>query len=217
MSDTKIKICGLKREADIRSVNEARPDYCGFIIHVKKSIRNTTPDQVRTLTKMLSDEIVPVGVFVDEPVETVAGLLKDHAIRAVQLHGHEDEAYIRKLRKCGTFPVIQAFRAPSGEDEEEISRWAGAVEESSADLVLIDQGGGGTGKTFDWSVAGKIQRPYFLAGGIRVDNVTEALEKLHPWGLDISSGVETDGQKDRDKILAIVSKIRLFSDRDEEK
>ncbi len=210
MGDVKIKICGLKRKEDIRYVNEAQPDACGFIIHVDKSIRNTTPDQVRALTENLSDAIVPVGVFVNEPVQSVSRLVLDHTIKAVQLHGGEDEAYIQKLRSYGTFPIIKAFPVPEGKDEQEILRWQTAVEESTADLVLIDQGGGGTGRTFDWSFAKRITRPYFLAGGIGPDNVLEALEELHPWGVDLSSSVETDGKKDRGKILDVVSKVRDF-------
>ncbi len=209
MNGTKIKICGLKRPEDIRYVNEARPDFCGFVIDVPKSTRCTTPDQVRALREDLSDEIVPVGVFVNEPVEAVAALLADGTIGAVQLHGGEDEDYIRRLRAFGTFPVWKAFRVPDAPcNPDETAAWLTRVEESSADLVLLDQGGGGTGRTFDWSFARQIRRPFVLAGGINEGNVTEAIRELHPWGVDLSSGVETDGVKDRKKILAVVSKVR---------
>ncbi|MCD8337692.1 MAG: phosphoribosylanthranilate isomerase [Lachnospiraceae bacterium] len=248
----KIKLCGLSRPADIDSVNEARPDYCGFIINVPKSIRNTTPDQVRALRKNLSPEIVPVGVFRNEPVETVAELLLDGTIGAAQLHGSEDEAYIRKLRTYGRFLIIKAFRVPVPEEigdirtrlpenpfdsryaaESEIgekpcqvkaaseptgisagkklSDWADRVNQSSADLVLLDNGGGGTGKTFEWTLANQIQRPFLLAGGIGPDNITEALDQLHPWGVDMSSSVETDGKKDREKMLAAVARVREWN------
>ncbi|MCD8398361.1 MAG: phosphoribosylanthranilate isomerase [Lachnospiraceae bacterium] len=229
----KIKLCGLSRPVDIDSVNKAKPDYCGFIINVPKSIRNTTPDQVRALRKNLSPEIIPVGVFRNEPVENVAELLLDGTIQVAQLHGSEDEEYIRKLRTYGTFSIIKAFRVPSTEElshqKQEVSpekadfepanrsagnvfsSWADMVNKSSADLVLLDNGGGGTGKTFEWTLANRIQRPYLLAGGIGPDNITEALDQLHPWGVDMSSSVETDGKKDREKMLAAVSRVRAWN------
>jgi len=216
----KIKLCGLSRPVDIDSVNEAKPDYCGFIINVPKSIRNTTPDQVRALRKNLSPEIIPVGVFRNEPVENVAELLLDGTIQVAQLHGSEDEDYIRRLRAYGTFFIIQAFRVPIPEEisdirtrspEKVLSDWADMVNKSSADLVLLDNGGGGTGKTFEWTLANQIQRPFLLAGGIGPDNITEALDQLHPWGVDMSSSVETDGKKDRKKMLAAVSRVRAWN------
>ncbi|MCD7818716.1 MAG: phosphoribosylanthranilate isomerase [Lachnospiraceae bacterium] len=212
----KVKICGLSRPEDIESVNEARPDYCGFIINVPGSIRNTTPEQMRALRKNLSPEIIPVGVFRNAPIETVAELLKDGTISAAQLHGNEDENYIRKLRLCGDFTIIKAFRAPKGTEEDtasessQIIRWAEQVNHSSANLVLLDHGSGGTGETFEWKLAERIQRPFLLAGGIGPDNIEEALNQLQPWGVDMSSSVETDGKKDREKILAAVAKVRQW-------
>ncbi|MCD7746119.1 MAG: phosphoribosylanthranilate isomerase [Lachnospiraceae bacterium] len=240
-NSAKIKICGLSRPVDIDYVNEAKPDYCGFIINVPKSIRNTTPEQVRALRAKLSTDIVPVGVFRNAPVEQVAELLLDGTIGVAQLHGSEDEDYIRKLRTYGTFTIFKAFRVPSGEEigdamearpledtkagsaaDEEKERkashlngalrdWADAVNASSADLVLLDNGGGGTGKTFEWALADLIRRPFLLAGGIGPDNLTDALDRLHPWGVDMSSSVETDGKKDREKILAAVAKVRKWN------
>ncbi|MCC8045564.1 MAG: phosphoribosylanthranilate isomerase [Clostridiales bacterium] len=212
-NSVKIKICGLSRLVDIDYVNEAEPDYCGFIINVPKSIRNTTPDQVRALRKNLSPKIIPVGVFRNAPVETVAELLQDGTIRVAQLHGSEDEDYIHQLRTFGSFPIFKAFRVPSlpaGSEtyEEELSCWADAVNQSSADMVLLDNGGGGTGKTFDWELAERIRRPYILAGGIGPDNIAEALKTLRPWCVDMSSSVETDGKKDREKILEAVRILR---------
>ncbi|MCD7735484.1 MAG: phosphoribosylanthranilate isomerase [Lachnospiraceae bacterium] len=214
-NSVKIKICGLSRPVDIEYVNEARPDYCGFIINVPKSIRNTAPEQVRALRADLSPEILPVGVFRNEPVETVAGLLKDGTISVAQLHGDEDEAYIQKLRSYGDFTVFKAFRAPhaadGGEDRELAVRWAEAVNASSADMVLLDHGGGGTGQTFAWELAKLIHRPFVLAGGIGPDNIRAALDQLHPWGVDMSSSVETGGKKDREKILAAVAGVRKWN------
>ncbi len=197
---TKIKICGLSRPEDIAYVNEALPDFCGFIIDVPKSIRNTTPGQVRSLRKLLRPEIVPVGVFRNAPVETVAELLRDGTIAAAQLHGSEDEDYIYRLKAMGDYTVIKAFR------EETL----GQARDSSADYILLDHGSGGTGQTFDWSLAERISRPYFLAGGIGPDNIRRAIERLHPWAVDLSSSVETEGKKDREKILAAVRAVREY-------
>ncbi|MCC8136770.1 MAG: phosphoribosylanthranilate isomerase [Clostridiales bacterium] len=227
-NSVKIKLCGLSRPVDIDYVNEAKPDYCGFIINVPKSIRNTSPDQVRVLREKLSPDIIPVGVFRNEQAETVARLLNDGTIRVAQLHGSEDEDYIQKLRSYGTFTIFKAFRAPvltgrvcdggiaacSADAAEEngnpdaLNAWADMVNRSSADMVLLDNGGGGTGKTFEWTLTDLIHRPFLLAGGIGPDNITEALDRLHPWGVDMSSSVETDGKKDRKKMLQAVAKVR---------
>ena len=198
---TRIKICGLYRPQDIGYVNEARPDYCGFIINFLRSHRNLTPEQVRALRAGLAQEITPVGVFVDSPVETVAALLNDGTISVAQLHGHEDEAFIAALRAAAPgCTVWKAFQVRTPADLE-------AANASTADLVLLDNGYG-TGAAFDWSLAGGVQRPYILAGGLTPGNIPEAIQKLDPWGLDISSGVETDKQKDFTKILAAVAAAR---------
>ncbi|WP_300413671.1 phosphoribosylanthranilate isomerase [uncultured Oscillibacter sp.] len=195
---TKIKICGLFRPCDIEYVNAVRPDWCGFIVNFPKSHRNRTPDQVRALRRGLAEGVVPVGVFVDQPVETVAELLNDGTISVAQLHGHEDAAYIAALRAAAPgHPVWKAFKVRGPEDLT-------AANASPADLVLLDNGRG-TGETFDWSLAGGVTRPCLLAGGLTPENIPEAVRRLHPFGLDISSGVETDGKKDCAKILAAVS------------
>ncbi len=195
---TKIKICGLYRPCDIEYVNAAKPDWCGFIINFPKSHRSLTPERVRALRRGLDGAVTPVGVFVDQPVETVAELLNDGTISVAQLHGHEDAAYIAALRAAAPgHPVWKAFKVRGPEDLT-------AANASPADLVLLDNGRG-TGETFDWSLAGGVTRPWLLAGGLTPENIPEAVRRLHPFGLDISSGVETDGKKDCAKILAAVS------------
>ncbi len=198
---TKIKICGLFRPCDIEYINAVRPDWCGFIVNFPKSHRNRTPDQVRALRRGLAEGVVPVGVFVDQPVEDVAALLNDGTISVAQLHGHEDAAYIAALRAAAPgHPVWRAFKVRGPEDLEA----AGA---SPADLVILDNGYG-TGETFDWSMAGGVARPFLLAGGLTPENIPDAIRLLHPYGLDISSGVETDKQKDPEKIRAAVAAAR---------
>lgn len=194
---TKIKICGLKRPEDIAYVNEAKPDYCGFIIEFPKSSRNVTGDQVRELTKELNPEIIPVGVFVNVAPERIEELLLDGTIRIAQLHGQEDASYIRRIQKNTGRQVIKAFSVKTVQDIEQALK-------SPADYILLDQGNGGTGKTFDWSLIPKIERPFFLAGGLDPDNIEDAVQRIHPYAVDLSSSVETDGVKDRDKILEVV-------------
>ena len=194
---TKIKICGLKRPEDITYVNEAKPDYCGFIIEFSKSSRNVTGVQVRELTARLASDIIPVGVFVNAVPERVEELLLDGTIHIAQLHGQEDETYIRRIQKSTGHQVIKAFSVKTAQDIENALK-------SPADYILLDQGSGGTGQTFDWSLIPEIDRPFFLAGGLGVENLETAVRTIHPYAVDLSSSVETDGMKDRDKILKAV-------------
>lgn len=198
---TKIKICGLYRPEDIQYANQARPDWCGFIVNFPRSHRSLIPDQVRALRRDLDSAIVPVGVFVDQPVEEVAGLLRDKTVSIAQLHGQEDAAYIAALRKAAPDCTIwKAFKIRRAEDLR-------AVNSSTADMVILDNGYG-TGAHFDWSLAEGADRPYLLAGGLTPENISEAITRLCPYGLDISSGVETDKKKDLMKIQAAVTAVR---------
>ena len=199
---TKIKICGLKRPEDIIYVNEAKPDYAGFIIEVPKSSRNVTEDQVRELTAKLDTDIISVGVFVNAVPERVEKLLLEGTIHIAQLHGQEDEAYIKRIRKNTGHQVIKAFSVKTAQDIENALN-------SPADYILFDQGSGGTGRTFDWSLIPDIKRPFFLAGGLGADNLETAIRTIHPYAVDLSSSVETDGVKDRDKILEAVQRMIL--------
>ena len=198
---TKIKICGLRRPEDIAYVNEAKPDFAGFIIDVPKSRRNVPREKVLELTALLSPEILPVGVFVNAPMETILSLVTDGTLKAVQLHGQESQSYLEELKKQVAVPLIRAFSIRSPEDLTE-------AEKSPADFVLLDNGAGGTGETFDWSLLSSFDRPFFLAGGLRLENITEAVSRFHPYALDLSSGVETDGYKDKEKIIAAVAAVR---------
>lgn len=198
---TKIKICGLRRPEDIAYVNEAKPDFAGFIIDVPKSRRNVPREKVRELTALLSPEILPVGVFVNAPMETILSLVTDGTLKAVQLHGQESQSYLEELKKQVAVPLIRAFSIRSPEDLTE-------AEKSPADFVLLDNGAGGTGETFDWSLLSSFDRPFFLAGGLRLENITEAVSRFHPYALDLSSGVETNGYKDKEKIIAAVAAVR---------
>ena len=213
METTKIKICGLRRPEDIEAVNKYLPDYVGFVFY-KKSKRYVTEEEAEKLCNLLSPFIEAVGVFVSEEPDVILRLMRKGIISIAQLHGDESEEYINKLReelkRPGFFSdgspfhtegkVIKAFLV---RDEDDVKK----AEKSSADFILLDKGMG-DGETFDWKMLGELERPYFLAGGINPENVSEAVEKLHPYAVDVSSGVETDGFKDAKKIRAFIEKVR---------
>lgn len=188
---TKIKLCGLRRECDIMYANELLPDYIGFVF-VETSKRFVSVEEATKLKRMLDERIIPVGVFVDAPQEFIVSIVNKGVIGAVQLHGKEDNQYIKELRKKVDCTIIKAFRIDSEADVKE-------AETSYADYVLLDSGSG-SGKTFDWSYINNINREYFLAGGLTPDNVAEAIKILHPFGVDASSSLETEGYKDKEKM-----------------
>lgn len=199
---TRIKICGLSRPEDVKYVNEARPDYCGFVVGVHRSRRNVTEGQLRRFREGLSGGIRPVGVFVNAEADVIAALLNEGVIDMAQLHGDEDENYIRRLRELTDRPLVKAFSVRNGTDLK-------AAEECTADMVLLDHGRGGTGEAFEWELLKEnITRDYFLAGGLNTGNIDEAVRKYHPFAVDLSSSLETDGKKDREKILAAVAAVR---------
>lgn len=201
---TKLKICGLTCEEDIAAVNEVKPDFAGFIIEVPSSRRNLSAEQVKVLVKGLDKEILPVGVFVDARPELPISLLRDGILWAAQLHGNEDEEYIEKIQNMTGKPVIKAFSIKTPEDVQRALR-------SPADYILLDQGTGGTGEPFDWSLVPPVRRPFFLAGGIGFENLREAISTLHPWAVDLSSSLETNGKKDPVKIRQIVRMLKQIN------
>ena len=199
-----IKICGLTRQEDVHGVNMAMPDFCGFIIGVPNSRRNVSSEMVRRLRASLDPVILPVGVFVNAPAEQIAALVQDGTLSMVQLHGQEDEPYIATLRRMISVPIIQAFSVRTASD-------VAAAARSSADHILLDHGRGGTGEAFDWSLLDQISRPYILAGGLTPENLPDVLRQHRPWGVDLSSGVETGGKKDPGKILAAVQQVSMMN------
>ena len=197
---TKIKLCGLMRPCDIEWANALMPDYIGFVF-ARKSKRCVSPETAKVLQERLNPDIVAVGVFVNEAPEAVAALLNDGIIDVAQLHGGEDEDYIKTLRKLTDMPLIQAFRVGGPADLERAYR-------SSADHILLDNGAGGTGAAFDWALLKEFDRPCFLAGGLSPENVAQAVRAVHPFAVDVSSGIEMDGVKDYKKMTAFVSAAR---------
>ncbi|MDD6988168.1 phosphoribosylanthranilate isomerase [Ruminococcus sp.] len=196
---TKIKLCGLSRNCDIDVVNKLKPDFIGFVFW-QKSSRFVTKEKAFELKSLLNPDIKAVGVFVDEKPETVAELLNLGIIDMAQLHGSESEEYIEDLKKLSDKPIIKAFRVKTKQDIID-------AQKSSADYVLLDSGAG-TGNAFDWELIQNIQRPYFLAGGLDTCNAETAVKKLKPYAVDVSSGIETNRLKDKDKMMAFVVAVR---------
>ncbi|MBD5527583.1 MAG: phosphoribosylanthranilate isomerase [Lachnospiraceae bacterium] len=195
----KIKICGLTRPEDIACVNRLLPDYIGFVFW-PKSRRLVTRQQAAQLKAMLSLEIQAVGVFVNAPMEEVAGLLAEGIIDMAQLHGEESEEDIRYLQTATGKPIIKAVKVHGRQDVE---AWLG----SAADYLLFDSGMG-SGQTFDWSLLEGVSRPYFLAGGLGPDNLEQVLFQDGPYGVDLSSSLETDGRKDPEKMRRVMELVR---------
>lgn len=199
-NEIRIKLCGLSRPCDIEEVNRLCPEYIGFVF-AKKSSRYVAPEQAAELKRMLKPGILSVGVFVDEKPENIADLLAAGVIDIAQLHGRENQSYIGELRKLTDKPLVKAFAVRGEQDIR-------AACESSADFVLLDAGSGGTGKAFDWKFLAKMERPYFLAGGLDPLTVGEAAGRWRPYAVDVSSGIETDGYKDAQKMRAFVDAVR---------
>lgn len=196
---TKIKICGLKSEDDIAYVNELKPDYIGFVF-LKGRQRYVSPEKAASLRALLDPSIQSVGVFVNEPATNVAALLENQTIQIAQLHGQEDAAYVRELKRLCDKPIIKAFIIRSKEDIQKALAYP-------ADYLLLDNGLG-TGEAFDWSLIQDIDRPFFLAGGLTPENVRQAIAMTHPYAVDTSSGVETGHRKDYQKIKSFINAVR---------
>jgi len=200
---TKIKICGIHRMEDIAYVNEARPEYIGFVFAPSK--RQVTKEQARNLKKQLRPEIEVVGVFVNAKPEAIEYLCKMHIIDMVQLHGDENDAYIRELRKRVSNPIIRAVRVQS---KEQVLQ----AEELSSEYLLLDtyvaNEYGGSGQELQLQLLPKLQKPYFLAGGLTPQNVAKKISIVYPYAVDISSGVETNGVKDFNKIKEFIYNVR---------
>lgn len=211
----KIKICGLTRIEDIKAVNAgmherrqkyprvfaAIPDFVGFVF--AESPRRVTPGQAKELRAALHPKITPVGVFVNEPRENILALVRAKIIAAIQLHGAEDENFIATLKRFTEAPIIKAVSVKNAGDAQ-------AWENSAADYLLLDNKTGGTGEAFDWNLIGELKKPFFLAGGLNPDNVAEAVQRVKPFAVDASSGVEiSPGVKCEEKIRQFMKGAKI--------
>lgn len=218
----KVKMCGISKVETISAVVEAKPDYMGLVFAPSK--RQVTVDQAKTLVEELhkqytkrynngteqsnNDEIKTVGVFVNETLDNLVTIATEVNLDAVQLHGDEDEAFIQSLKGRTNVEVWKAVQIRSAADAE---AWI----DSSADMLLFDayhkDERGGTGEVFDWSCLDEFERPFMLAGGIDSTNVARAIRTVRSYGIDISSGIETDGVKDNEKITAFTKLVRTIA------
>ncbi|WP_315308341.1 bifunctional indole-3-glycerol-phosphate synthase TrpC/phosphoribosylanthranilate isomerase TrpF [Veillonella parvula] len=218
----KVKMCGISKVETIPAVVEAKPDYMGLVFAPSK--RQVTVDQAKTLVEELhkqytkrynngaeqsnNDEIKTVGIFVNETLDNLVTIATEVNLDAVQLHGDEDEAFIQSLKERTNVEVWKAVQVRSAADAE---KWI----DSSADMLLFDayhkDERGGTGEVFDWSSLDEFERPFMLAGGIDSTNVARAIRTVRPYGIDISSGIETEGVKDDEKIKAFTNIVRTIA------
>ena len=197
----KIKICGLRRLEDISIVNRYKPDYVGFVFADSK--RKVSHDFAYEMKSNLSSDIVSVGVFVDADIGEIVELFDRGIIEIAQLHGLESEDYINKLRE-NTNGELKIINAIEMSDEMDLLEYDNSI----SDYLLLDSGKG-SGKTFDWGLIRKdLNKEFFLAGGINISNIADAIEEFNPYAIDLSSGVETDGFKDENKIGEIMEVIR---------
>lgn len=205
----KIKLCGFKRIEDIEAVNEAKPDYIGFIF-AKKSRRYVSTETAERLKQHLNPDIEAVGVFVNEDIDKVIEQAKKQVIDVIQLHGEEDVAYVKDLKKAVDVLIIKAISMTKPDARQQINMW----EISDVDYLLLDSGNGGTGEQFSYKLLqeiGNLKKPYFLAGGLNPENLENAVQQQQnnqPYALDLSSGIETNGIKDLDKIKKAVEAAR---------
>ncbi|MFV0395048.1 MAG: phosphoribosylanthranilate isomerase [Coprobacillaceae bacterium] len=192
-----IKICGLSRKEDIKYVNKYKPQYIGIVFANSK--RQVTLEQAKYLYDLLDSDIIAVGVFVNEELNRVVEIVNSGCIDIVQLHGQEDADYIQKLKQQCTIKIIKAINVKQKEDMKNIHY--------DVDYYLLDGATSGSGESFDWSYITTLDKPYFLAGGISLDNLDKAL-LVPSYGIDISSGVETNSSKDEKKIKEVIRRIR---------
>ena len=200
MADTKIKFCGLRREEDVKFAASLGAGFMGFIL-TDRFRRFIEPEEAGRLKQFVPASCKTVGVFVDEPLDYVIESAELADLDMIQLHGSEDDAYIAQIKEKTGLPVIKMVKPVTIDDII-------TARQSLADLILLDSGAGGTGKVFDWSLAERLGRDYILAGGLTPDNVGEAVERLKPFAVDVSSGVETEGIKDFSKMKAFAAEVR---------
>lgn len=201
----KVKMCGLRRQEDIIFANQVKPDYVGFVFAESK--RKVTPETAIELCRQLTPEIQTVGVFVNEEPEKLAQIAEAVPLDVIQLHGDEEQEYIKRLQKLTNRQIWKAVRVQSKKD-------IATAGEFGADQILLDcfckDAYGGTGKVIDMSLI-ENQEPvtsYFLAGGLTTENLEEMIKKINPYGIDISSGIETDGHKDLEKMIEVINICR---------
>ena len=201
MNPVRIKICGITNEGDAAAAVSAGADALGFIFY-EGSPRYVVPERAARIVAGLPPLVVPVGVFVNAPVEGVNEICETSGLQVAQLHGNESPGYCCRLNR----PVIKVFRVKD-------TTWKSDAEAYEVRAVLLDTFAedlyGGTGVTFDWRFVEGSPHRVILSGGLNPDNVAEAVRRVGPYGVDTGSGVEREpGRKDHEKIRAFVEAVR---------
>jgi len=194
--NTRLKICGIKRVEDVDIINQIKPDFIGFVFAQSK--RRIDLKTAINLRKLIDSKIISVGVFVDEDIDNIVSAVNTKAIDIVQLHGNEDVKYIKRLKQKVDVKIIKTVIVDKNEGIN--------IDYCNSDFLLIDSGYG-SGKTFNWDVSIKTNKPLFVAGGINIDNIEKAYKRFNPYAFDLSTSVEVDGFKDFNKIRDIKLKL----------
>lgn len=207
-NQTRIKICGLRRLEDVYLVNTVQPHYAGFVFAPSK--RQVSPEDAQVLRSSLQPSIQAVGVFVNATPKEIAQLCHQKTIQLVQLHGQEDASYIQQLRQLIQVPVIKAVRVRSTAD-------IFIAQQLDCDYLLLDTYvsgmAGGSGQQFAYEKIPSLHKPFFLAGGLTADNVQQAIKRVRPFAVDVSSGVEQNGWKDTEKVSKFMQQVQTcFAD-----
>lgn len=199
---TKVKICGLRRTRDAQLMNSYKPDYAGLVF--APSPRQINLQEAYAIKSLLNTDIQTVGVFVNADLPELLTIAQSGVLDLIQLHGDEDEAYVRALQAKTKLPLIRACRVKNREQVMLADR-------STSQYLLLDaysEQYGGSGQGFDYGLVPRLQHEYFLAGGLRADNVAAAIRRLQPFAVDASSALETEGNKDEEKLAAFIAAIR---------
>ena len=194
----RVKICGINSPEDVEIVNELKPDYVSFAFYKNK--RQVTYEKARKLKQLLDKDIRVIGVFVDENTNVVASAANDDLLDVIEFHGNEGPGEIERIKAFTSKPIIQGFRIRSRADVE-------IALDSHADSILM-YSDSECGVPMDWKLLTNVTRPYFLAGGLNADNIEKAIKICHPFAVSVTTGVETDGIKDREKMAAFIKIAR---------
>lgn len=218
---TKIKICGLTKKEDIEYANELLPDYIGFVF--AKSKRQVSLDKAKELINLLDKKMKTVGVFQDEDIDKVKYIAEYLKLDIIQLHGNEDEDCVKKLYPFKVWKSVSINAADSLDNDDLLQNKINSYQESldklyayGVEALLVDSSvkgvKGGTGISFNWNVLNNLmlKKPLILAGGLNDENIQKAIEKVKPYAVDVSSGVEENGIKNYDKMKKIIEKVRKF-------
>jgi phosphoribosylanthranilate isomerase len=195
---TRLKICGITNKEDAIMVSNLGADALGFVFAESK--RKITPERAKEIVKILPPFITTVGIFMDKALQEVNEICEYAFLDAVQLHGNESPEYCDKVKR----KVIKGILVTANDRKE---RLLFKMKNYTVSAFILDPGRG-SGKVFDWKIAKGIEKPIIIAGGLTPDNVKQVIRDLHPYGVDVSTGVEKDyGKKDSEKVEKFITEV----------